>query len=154
MKFCKRTLGIRDSSSNWASLAECGRLPSITLIIQRMLSYWYHVSLSPSPIVRAALKVNASLTASGYRGWFSYVTRCLKFLGIEHIIYTSDITEIKYQLNRVKFLTNQLAERHWLNMHQNISSKGSKLDLFGSLKKSTGIFPYLAAQSPQKPRTR
>ena len=150
VKFCKRTLGIRDSSSNWASLAECGRLPSITLIIQRMVSYWYHASLSPSPIVRAALKVNASLTASGYRGWFSYVTRCLKFLGIEHIIYTSDITEIKYQVNRVKFLTNQLAERHWLNMHQNISSKGSKLDLFCSLKKSTGISPYLAAPITSK----
>ena len=71
VRFCKRLLCVSDKATNWAVLSECGRLPAISLIIQRMLSFWRHVSISSSPILRATLKTNAELAFAGKRTWFS-----------------------------------------------------------------------------------
>ena len=144
IKFCKRTLGVRDYATNWAVLTECGRLPTMTHVIRRMISFWYHVSSSPSPILRAALESNVSLSSMGVRSWFSYVERCLKFLKLEHIIYTSDPNEVRLQVGRVKKLVNQLAMRHWTETQRKVTAVGSKLDLFCKIKPSFGIPPYLS----------
>ena len=150
VKFCKRILGTRDFTTNWGVLTECGRLPTISLVVQRMISYWYHISTSDSPILRAALESNVSLHASGYRSWFSYVKRCLEFLNMEHVIYTSDLTEVKLQINRVKRIIASMAKSHWLTVHQNIVQKDSKLDLFCKLKSEFGMSPYLSSPIPSK----
>ncbi len=153
VKFCKRTLGVRDFATNWAVLTECGRLPTINLIIQRMISFWHHASLSASPIVKAALVTNVSLSSLGYRSWFSYVERCLKFLSIEHVIYTSDINEVRLQVNRVKKLVTQLAKQHWSTVHRNTTKMNSKLDLFCAMKPNFGPSSYLSLPIPSKLKT-
>ena len=103
IKFCKRLLlGVSDKTSNWAATSEIGRHSTIIIIITNMIKFWSHLTQSNSPIVRAALRTNMELAQVGYRSWFSYVHRLLVFLDLEHLIYTSDLKEINYQLSRLK----------------------------------------------------
>ena len=89
-------------------MSECGRLPTMIQVISKMMSYWHHLSISKSPIVKAVLQTNADLARKGRRCWYSYIRRCFRFLDLEHILYTSDIREVKIQLDRVKsLLTSQ-----------------------------------------------
>ena len=146
IKFFKRLLNVRDRvAANWAVLTECGRLPTIRLIIQRMLSFWYHASISNSPILRAALRTNAELAASGRRTWHSYIKRELNFLNIDHILYTSDREEIRLKINGAKTQLHHLALEHWSKTHNKIIQEGGKLDLFCKIKTEFGMSTHLCA---------
>ena len=69
---------------------------------------------------------------------------------MEHVIYTSDLTEVKLQVNRVKRIIASMAKSHWHIVHQNIVQKDSKLDLFCRLKSEFGMSPYLSSPIPSK----
>ena len=69
---------------------------------------------------------------------------------MEHLIYTSDLTEVKLQVNRVKRVITGMAKSHWLTVHQSIVQKDSKLDLFCKLKSEFGMSPYLSSSIPSK----
>ena len=144
VKFCKRLLCVSDKATNWAVLSECGRLPTIRLIIQRMLAFWYHASISNSPILRAALQTNADLAHAGRKCWFSYIQRSLKFLGIEHVLYTSDLNEVRLKINSVKKKINKLALEHWSSTHEKLTRAGGKLDLFCGIKDKFGMSHHLS----------
>ena len=144
-RFCKRILKVSDRATNWAAMSECGRLPTMIQIISKMTSYWYHLSISNSPIVKAALQTNADLARKGRRCWYFYIQRCFRFLDIEHILYTSDIREVKLKLNKVKSLLTFLAISNWHStLSENCNQEGGQLNLFYSIKRDIGVSPFLA----------
>ena len=94
IKFCKRLLGVSDKTTNWGVKSELGKPPSIILIVDRIIKFWSHAIQSKSPILKAALQTSVNLDAAGKRVWFTFLRRCLKFIGIDHILYTSDSREV------------------------------------------------------------
>ena len=154
VKFCKRVLGISDrTSANWAVLSECGRLPTITLIISKMITYWYHLSTTSSPLLKAALETNVRLATKGYKSWFSYVHRCMKILSIDHILYTSDIVEARLLSQKSKILVKNLASDNWTRLHAKMSDECTKLDLYCKLKQSSLMSPHLTAPLSPKQKS-
>jgi len=102
--------------------------------------------------VRAALRTNMELAQVGYRSWFSYVHRLLVFLDLEHLIYTSDLKEINYQLSRLKSRLHMMADNLWEAKRTELITSSSKLDFYTSIKTKCGIAPYLVACSNLKAR--
>ena len=115
-----------------------------------MLSFWRHVSISSSPILRATLKTNAELAFAGKRTWFSYIMRQLKFLSIDHIMYTSDLKEVELMINSVKGLTNRLALEHWSTTLGKVEEAGGKLELFCKTKRECSMSHHLSASVSSK----
>ena len=72
-----------------------------------------------------------------------FVHRLLSFTNLEHLLYTSDLREIKYQLCRIKFKLLKLADDIWYNKCRAFLIASSKLDLYVTLRVSFGISPYL-----------
>ena len=145
VRICKRILGVNDRATNWAVTSECGRLPTIITVMSKMTSFWVHLTTSESPILKAALQTSANLaTAKNCRSWFAMLTRIFRFLGIEHILYTSDRQEIELQTKKVKRILRQKAEQQWRETHtKTISAERTKLDLFCRIKNLIGISHHL-----------
>ena len=103
IRFCKRLLCVNDKTTNWAVVSELGRLPTIVLIIDRMVKFWHHLIHSNSPLLHEALQVNVNLDTSGKRVWFTYLRRCMSLLGIDHLLFTSDLkVEISVHIREIK----------------------------------------------------
>ena len=154
VKFCKRILGVSDrSSANWSVLSECGRLPTMATVISKMITYWFHLNTTASPLLRAALEANTRLASTGFKSWFSYLHRCMKFLNMEHILYTSDIVEAKSLSQKSKKVAARLASRNWEELLVKMSNECSKLDLYCRLKSSADISPHLLAPISPKQKS-
>ena len=150
VKFCKRVLGVSDKTTNWAVISEVRRYPTTILIIASMVKFWSHLSQSSSPLLRAALHTNIVLAQRGYNSWFSYIHRLLSFTNLEHLLYSSDLREIKYQLGKIKFKLMKKADDIWNNECRGFINASSKLDFYASLKVSFGIPPYLYRPQAKK----
>ena len=118
-----------------------------------MITYWSHLSTTSSPLLSAALETNTWLTTVGFKSWFSYVHRCLKFLNIEHILYTSDLVESKSQSKKAKKIAGGLALRNWDHLHNKMSQESSKLDLYRSIKRSAVMSPHLLSSLSPKQKS-
>ena len=153
-RFCKRVLAVNDRATNWAVLSECGRLPTITNVMKNMVSFWVHLSNSKSPIIKAALQTSADLSlANNVNSWFSFLKRILQFLGLEHIMYTSDVQEVNLQVKSIKRVLHQRAVSNWQNLYD--KTKGlqrTKLDLFCKTKTEFGLSLYLSSPLSFKER--
>ena len=115
-----------------------------------MITYWYHLSTTSSPLLKAALDTNVRLATNGYKSWFSYVHRCMKLLNIDHILYTSDIVEARLLSQKSKILVKNLASDNWTRLHAKMSDECTKLDLYCKLKKSSLMSHHLTAPLSQK----
>ena len=145
-RFCKRILRVSDKATNWAVLSECGRLPTIIQVICKIVGFWHHIIQSPSPILQAALRTNGNLASSGVKCWFFYFKRCLKFLDIEHILYTTDTKEVHLKVGRVKKILLAKAQSNWDLQHSKLKGPpSSKLDLYSKIKSSFGYSNFLSA---------
>ena len=144
VRFCKRVLGVNDRATNWAVTSECGRLPTTLNVMSKMTSFWLHLINSRSPILKAALQTSANLSIRNSNSWFSVFTRILKFLDIEHILYTADPQEVSLQVRKVKHALRKKAEQHWFETHRKVSTaERTKLDLFCHVKKMIGMSHHL-----------
>ena len=153
IKFCKRLLGVGDKTTNWAVKSELGKPPSIILIVDRIIKFWSHAIQSKSPILKAALQTSVNLDAAGKRVWFTFLRRCLKFIGIDHILYTSDPREVILQVRNTKKLLHAKANSEWIDKQSEIKLNGkSKLNLFANIKQSSGLSDYLSLCSNHKVR--
>ena len=153
IRFCKRLLGVNDKSTNWAVTSELGRLPTISLIADRMVKFWSHLIQSSSPILREALQVNINLDACGKRVWFTVLRRCLSHLGIDHVLYTSDPKEISYQVTKTKSILRSRALEKWHEKHASLrESTSSKLHLYSLTKSKFGYEGYLSSCTKHKAR--
>jgi hypothetical protein len=142
-KFLKIILGVGKKSSNWAVLSEVGRSPLCAKVMVNMAKYWFHLVNTPSPILREAFFGNVSLSLQGIKSWFTMVKRILVFLGIDHILYTTDLNEIAFQIGRLKNIVQSKYRDIWkaeLNEH---ILKGGKLSFFTQFKKEFGLSGYL-----------
>ena len=153
-KFGKRVLAVNDRCTNWAVLTECGRTPTITTIMKNMISFWLHLANSQNPIMKAALQTNADLSlAKNVNSWFSFLSRILKFLGLEHLLYTSDVQEINLKVKGIKRILQQKAVENWQNLHDKTSGRqDTKLGLFCKTKTEFGMSTYLSAPLTFKER--
>ena len=123
-------------------------------IINRMVKMWFHIASSRSPILRAALQTNTELAEGGRRCWFSYIRRCLKFMNLEHILYTSDVREVRLQINKVKKLLTAKATSEWNSTRSsNCNQDRGRLHLFYNLKSDLGLSPYLSLPINSKWKT-
>ena len=152
-RFCKRLLGVRDKTTNWGVTSELGRFPTVLTIIDRMIKFWYHMTQTSSPILKAALQTSVNLDASGKRVWFTFLRRCMKHMGIDHIIYTSDVREISQQVNKAKQNLKRIALNDWSTAHDHLKTNdSSKLMLFSHIKNNHGYEDYLSSCTNQKSR--
>ena len=147
IRFCKRVLAVNDRATNWAVLSECGRLPTITGIMRNITTFWVHLINSRSPILKAALQVSADLSRVNHiNSWFSTLTRILKFLGLEHILYTSDLQEVDLRVRSIKRILRQKAIENWLTTHEKTRGlERTKLDLFCQTKTEFGLSLHLSS---------
>ena len=65
------------------------------------------------------------LPYDGYNSWFTYVHRFLSFINLEHILYTSDVREIKNQLDKVKQILQKKAEYIWYEERRELLTSSS-----------------------------
>jgi hypothetical protein len=152
-RFCKRVLMVNDRSTNWAAVSECGRTPTIPIIISRMASFWLHLIQTSSPILKAALQTYINLASTGFRSWFSFLHRCFRTLNIDHILYTSDFSEISSQIKKVKKLLHDMAIMKWSSqLTEKTQVENSKINLFCQLKTNLSLSPHLTA--PITPKSR
>ena len=94
--------------------------------------------------MKAALQTSANLSIRNSNSWFSVFTRILKFLDIEHILYTADPQEVSLQVRKVKHALKKKAEQHWFETHRKVSTaERTKLDLFCHVKKMIGLSHHL-----------
>ena len=146
-------LGVNDKTTNWGVTSELGKPPSITLIIDRMIKFWSHAIQSKSPLLKAALQTSVNLDAAGKRVWFTFLRRCLKFIGIDHILYTSDPKEVMLQVMKTKKLLQCMANREWINKQSKTKSDiKAKLNLFSHIKQGPGLSDYLSLCTNQNVR--
>ena len=111
-KFLQNILGVGKKASHWGLLSETGSFPLRLRIMTSMLRYWFHLYSSSSPILGAAFKVNVMLSTK-QNTWFSQIKKIMHFIGIEHILYTSDFLEIKYQIGKCKKLLRHKFVKYW-----------------------------------------
>ena len=110
-----------------------------------MIKFWSHAIQSKSPILKAALQTSVNLDAAGKRVWFTFLRRCLKFIGIDHILYTSDPKEVMLQVMNTKKLLHCKANSDWINKQsKTMSDVKSKLNLFAHIKQGPGLSDYLS----------
>ena len=151
-QFLKSVLGVGKRASHWAVLSETGRHPLRGRIMSSMLRYWLHLYTSPSPILSSSLQVNMMLSTK-QNTWFSHVKKLMKFLNIHHILYTSDLHEIIYQVSRCKKLIKTKFTEYWEAERNVAITNGGKLDFYLMFKKSLDCEQYLKLIKIPKIRT-
>ena len=141
-KFLRYILGVNKRSSKWSLLSESGCFPISCKVIISMVKFWYHLSTSESPILKAALKINSELCAKGYKSWFFTLTRILKFLDIENITLSNQ-EEISKIINKIKSTVNSKYQHAWKNELMTHRSKEGKLNFFSKIIKNHTLQDYL-----------
>ena len=138
-------LGVNDRATNWAVTSECGRLPTIVNVLTKIIKFWAHLIRTQSPILKAALQTSAALSVEkNSRSWYSFLKRILKWLDMDHILYTCDVQEIDLSVKKVKHILQQKAEANWLLVHNNTkSTERTKLDIFCKVKTNFGLSAQL-----------
>ena len=143
LRFLKMILGVSKRTSNWAVLSETGSVPMSLKIFQGMIRFYFHLINTPSTLLFAALSTNARLAKEGNNTWFRALERILKFLDIEHILYTSDIKEVEYQISILKKTLFNKFVKHWEKERMDLINQSSKLDIFHQVKTEFCTSKYL-----------
>ena len=82
IQFIKMMLGVNKRTSNWATMSEVGRYPTVFKIFVSIIKFLEHMQNSPSGILQAALKTNSEL--GGVSGtWSMRVKRLLEFCNLK-----------------------------------------------------------------------
>ena len=153
IRFCRRLLGVNDKTTNWAVTTELGRYPTILLVAERMIKFWAHLIQTSSPILKAALQTNVNLNAKGKRVWFTFMRRCMAHIGIDHILYTSDLQEINLQVNGTKRLLRANFLKEWEAKRSDLKkTTDSKVCLLSHMKIKFGYEDYLSVCPNQRDR--
>ena len=119
--------------------------------MKNMVSFWSHLSNSRSPILKAALQTNADLSlVKNVNSWYTYLKRILKFLDMEHILYTTDLREINMQIRNIKRILHQKTEANSLATHNKTRNLDrTELDLFCKIKSIHFGAVVLSIRSPE-----
>ena len=108
---------------------------------------------STSHILRGALQENFALYLSGKNTWMKSLAQILQSVNADHILYTSDTSEILLQLKSLQInLQKQFLSRwrvHKVNVQNN---PDTKLSLFASLLNKFECAPYINAIQNYKSR--
>jgi hypothetical protein len=142
IKYLKLILGINQKSTNWGVLGETGRFPIVINVMSSIIKYLFHLHENPSNIVTSALATNINLANMGHNTWFRYAERILRFVNLEHLLYTVDEREINVQLRKLKNIFRYKFKDKWAEFRTQ-SQSGSKLELFVSLKEEFEMSNYL-----------
>ena len=97
-----------------------------------MVKFWHHCILSRSPILVASMALSRQLCISGVKSWFFHLRKVLDLFNIAHILYTSDYTEIKFQMVKLKKTANNSYKNAW-NAKYNTINKDGKYAIFSKI---------------------
>jgi hypothetical protein len=148
-KFLKIILRLSSRTSNWAVLSEFGKYPVTLKIIKLMVKYYLHMTQSPSKIMQAVISTNKIMSNQGYSSYYSYIQRIFKLFNIDHLLYTCDINEIRYQVLKLDNTLRSQYKQIW-QIEKNQFQSNSKLELFSSLKDKFAMSDYLKlVKNPQ-----
>ena len=142
-KFLKMSLGVSRNTSNWGVLSETGRSPLTLRIFKSMVKFYYHMLKSPSELTIASLTTNINLANMGYNTWFKSLERILKYIGINHILYTSDMNEITHQIIKLRNSLQKSYSEAWEKERESMGISGSKINPLLKSKSKHKISKYL-----------
>ena len=143
--YMKMLLGVPKRTSNWAVTTETGRYPIIIRTMKAMIKYLFHLSGSPSPLIKATLSTSMALADIGKNSWFKIITRVLKFCELDYLLFTNDTVEIDYQIKNLDKRLKQIFINKWSEERVGYTVD-SKLDLFVSLKDNYEMSKYLLSR--------
>ena len=153
LKFLKYFLGLNKRTSNWGTISETGRFPFMLFIFTHMVKFWWHMMNTNSHILRGALQENFKLYLAGNNTWMKSLARILKFIDADHILYTTDTSEVLFQLKSLKVKLEQKFLSCWREHTENTRKNSeSKLTLFASLLNKFQCAPHILAISNYKLR--
>ena len=112
-----------------------------------MIKYLFHLISTNSPILSAAFETNIQLSHAGVNTWFKSMLKLLTFTNLEHLIYTTDSTEVALKLNGAQKLLREKYDKVWLKEKEELLLN-SKLDFLVSLKEKFELSPHLICSIP------
>ena len=141
MKFLKMTLGVGQQTSNWAVLGETGRFPLVVRVFRFMIKFLFHLTSSPSDIIKAALLTSKNLADTGVNTWFMAIKRIMRFCQLDYLIYTSDNREIFAQISTLRSKLERIFVDKWEQHRTELGD--TKLGIFLGVKDEFGLSSYL-----------
>ena len=142
--FLRIILGVGKKTSKWAILSETGRIPLCVKVMINMVKYWFHLSTSPNPILKAALQTNMGLSVRGVKSWFNMLNRIMGFLNIDHILYTSDTREIELKLRKLKYNVKSKYLDYWKQELNTIKASQGKVSFYSQYQNGLKLADYLS----------
>ena len=142
-RFLKMALGVGQRTSNWAVRGETGRFPLIVRVFRFMIKFLFHLTGSPSNILRAAFQTSRQLADQGIHTWYTAIKRIMTFCQLDYLMYTTDIREIHTQLRKLRTKLENIFVDRWWKHKEAISESDTKLGLYLSVKDSFGFAGYL-----------
>ena len=85
MKFCKRILGVKLSTSNAGIYGELGRYPLYIARYTRIVKYWFKILYSDNIILRTIYEVSLKYSERGLCNWVQSLKTLLEQFGFGHI---------------------------------------------------------------------
>ena len=85
MKFCKRILGVKLSTSNAGIYGELGRYPLYIARYTRIVKYWFKILYSDNIILRTIYEVSLKDSERGLCNWVQSLKTLLEQFGFGHI---------------------------------------------------------------------
>ena len=77
-RYLKMLLGVTRKTSSWAASTEFGRFPITVKAFTLMCKFYSHLSVTKSPILKAALSHSISMAGINVNSWFQTFTRVLE----------------------------------------------------------------------------
>ena len=139
LKFCKATLGVRQSTANVAVYGELGRYPLYINRYVRIITYWLKLKDSDNIITKSVVKDAVCDVSINRTNWFSKVKNLLTRYGF-YYVWCSDIP-----INTNKFICTfrqRLLDEYLQQWQENVTDSGV-LTLYKTLNMSHGFESYL-----------
>lgn len=112
--FCRRRLGVRNSTSNIAVLGECGRFPLYVTYYKRCLSYWIKLlEMSEHRLPKQCYYMSKTLHEAGRQTWAGDVHNLLDRYGFSYVWNQQMVTDKNTFLNAFVQRVKDCYVQHW-----------------------------------------
>ena len=138
-RFLKYTLGVKDSTSNLATLGEFGRFPMCITHSSKIIKYWSRLlKLDKNKLVKKAYNTLYSLHNSGFQTWVSQIEQILNINNLQKFW----VDQLPLDDHDLKNLNISLQVKFTQNWEENID-KFPILRFYKKFKTNFVIEPYL-----------
>jgi hypothetical protein len=140
LRFCKKILGVKNSTPNIAVLGELGRYPLSVICKERVLKYWLKIRSHPNSIMFNIFDAECnSIESANCLPWVKAVKTILDNIGYSYLWNSQNINMSLFPKLQRRIRDNYLQE--W----QESIMTYPKLEYYVKFKTSFGFEPYLSA---------